>query len=99
MQMRASGNEFQLGDVSVHLAQAYGFCWGVERAVQMVYEARQTYPDRRLHITNELIHNPGVNEVRSPRAWAPLGTQPCTTNMMFSTRRLAQGLHALERHR
>ena len=64
LQMRTSGNKFQLGDVSVHLAEAYGFCWGVERAVQMVYEARQAYPDRRLHITNELIHNPGVNEVR-----------------------------------
>jgi hypothetical protein len=32
--MRASGNKFRLGDVTVLLAEAYGFCWGVERAVQ-----------------------------------------------------------------
>jgi 4-hydroxy-3-methylbut-2-en-1-yl diphosphate reductase len=62
--MREQGNQFQLGDVTVMLAEAYGFCWGVERAVQMAYEAKQAYPDRRLHITNEIIHNPGVNQVR-----------------------------------
>lgn len=73
--MRADGNKFQLGDVTVHLAEAYGFCWGVERAVQMAYEARQTYPDRKLHITNEIIHNPGVNEVR-PLPVLPPGIAP-----------------------
>ena len=64
VQMRVQENTFQLGNVTVKLAEAYGFCWGVERAVQMAYEAKQAYPDRQLHITNEIIHNPGVNQVR-----------------------------------
>lgn len=61
--MREQGNTFTLGNVTVKLAEAYGFCWGVERAVQMAYEAKQAFPDRQLHITNEIIHNPGVNQV------------------------------------
>lgn len=70
--MRESGNTWQQGDLKVVLAEAYGFCWGVERAVQMAYEARQAYPDRKLHITNEIIHNPSVNAVRCcPAALLP----------------------------
>lgn len=61
-QMRETGNAWKQGDVSVKLAEAYGYCWGVERAVQMAYEARRAYPGQRLHITNEIIHNPGVNQ-------------------------------------
>jgi 4-hydroxy-3-methylbut-2-enyl diphosphate reductase len=61
-QMREQGNEWKQGEVTVKLAEAYGFCWGVERAVQMAYEARKAYPNQRLHITNEIIHNPGVND-------------------------------------
>ena len=48
----------------MRLAQAYGYCWGVERAVQMAYEARKQYPGAKLHVTNEIIHNPAVNQVR-----------------------------------
>jgi 4-hydroxy-3-methylbut-2-enyl diphosphate reductase len=61
-QMREAGNTWRQGEVTVRLAEAYGFCWGVERAVQMAYEARKAYPGQRLHITNEIIHNPGVNQ-------------------------------------
>ena len=57
-------------DVVVRLAQAYGYCWGVERAVQMAYEARKQYPGAKLHVTNEIIHNPAVNQVR-PAAVRP----------------------------
>lgn len=51
-----------VGSTEVVLAAAYGFCWGVERAVQMAYEARHRFPDATVHITNEIIHNPIVNE-------------------------------------
>ena len=50
------------GDVTIKLAQAFGFCWGVERAVAMAYETRQHFPSERIWITNEIIHNPGVNQ-------------------------------------
>ena len=50
------------GDITVKLAEFYGFCWGVERAIAMAYEARNHFPEKKIHITNEIIHNPEVNE-------------------------------------
>ncbi|MFM7365064.1 MAG: 4-hydroxy-3-methylbut-2-enyl diphosphate reductase [Cuspidothrix sp.] len=50
------------GDVTIQLAQAFGFCWGVERAVAMAYETRQHFPTEHIWITNEIIHNPSVNK-------------------------------------
>jgi len=60
--MKENGLAHVRGDVEISLAESYGFCWGVERAVQMAYEARKQYPDSDMHITNEIIHNPTVNE-------------------------------------
>lgn len=59
--MRAADGAWSHAGVEIRLADAYGFCWGVERAVQMAYEARHRYPDAEVHITNEIIHNPSVN--------------------------------------
>ena len=64
-QMRESGNLWQFKGITVKLANAYGYCWGVERAVQMAYEARKAYPGQKLYVTNEIIHNPAVNQVYS----------------------------------
>ena len=50
------------GDVTIRLAEAFGFCWGVERAVAMAYETRQHFPSEQIWITNEIIHNPSVNQ-------------------------------------
>lgn len=50
------------GNVTIKLAKSFGFCWGVERAVAMAYETRQHFPTERIWITNEIIHNPGVNQ-------------------------------------
>ena len=61
-QLRDDGFVRNVDGAVVKLAEAYGFCWGVERAVQMAYEARNAYPGRQLHITNEIIHNPTVND-------------------------------------
>jgi 4-hydroxy-3-methylbut-2-enyl diphosphate reductase len=60
--IRSNGNLLVEGDVTIHLAESFGFCWGVERAVAMAYEARQHFPGKRLWITNEIIHNPEVNQ-------------------------------------
>jgi 4-hydroxy-3-methylbut-2-en-1-yl diphosphate reductase len=50
------------GDVTIRLAQSFGFCWGVERAVAIAYETRQHFPTEQIWITNEIIHNPSVNQ-------------------------------------
>src|SRR5262245_7644300 len=50
------------GETTVRLAEEFGFCYGVERAVDYAYQTRQRFPDRTVYITGEIIHNPGVNE-------------------------------------
>ncbi len=60
--IRQNNNEAKRGDITIRLAQAFGFCWGVDRAVSMAYETRKQFPDRHIWITNEIIHNPLVNE-------------------------------------
>ncbi|PSS02571.1 4-hydroxy-3-methylbut-2-enyl diphosphate reductase [Actinidia chinensis var. chinensis] len=60
--LKENGNEYTWGNVTVKLAEAYGFCWGVERAVQIAYEARKQFPQEKIWITNEIIHNPTVNK-------------------------------------
>lgn len=59
--LKGNGNVLVRGNITVKLAQAFGFCWGVDRAVSMAYETRKHFPDRRIWITNEIIHNPLVN--------------------------------------
>jgi 4-hydroxy-3-methylbut-2-enyl diphosphate reductase len=60
--IRENGYELRHGRLTVRLAKAFGFCWGVERAVAMAYETRRHFPTERLWITNEIIHNPSVND-------------------------------------
>ncbi|TVS04942.1 MAG: 4-hydroxy-3-methylbut-2-enyl diphosphate reductase [Cyanobium sp. PLM2.Bin73] len=60
--LRTNGYELRRGRLTVRLAEAFGFCWGVERAVAMAYETRRHYPSERIWITNEIIHNPSVND-------------------------------------
>jgi len=60
--MRAQNHVWKQGDVTIYLAESFGYCWGVERAVQMAYETVKAYPGKSLHITNEIIHNPTVNQ-------------------------------------
>ena len=58
---RARQNVLQVGDITFRLAKEFGFCYGVERAVDYAYETRKRFPDRRIFLTTELIHNPRVN--------------------------------------
>ncbi|HEY9604992.1 MAG TPA: 4-hydroxy-3-methylbut-2-enyl diphosphate reductase [Allocoleopsis sp.] len=61
-EIRANNYQLKRGDVTIRLAEAFGFCWGVERAVAMAYETRQHFPTERIWVTNEIIHNPSVNQ-------------------------------------
>ncbi len=61
---RIKANDFHLecGDLTLHMAREMGFCYGVERTVQYAYETLEQFPDRDIYITDEIIHNPQVNE-------------------------------------
>ena len=59
--MRANGNRLAAGRLTFHLAQEFGFCYGVDRAVDYAYETRTKFPDRKLYLVGEIIHNPHVN--------------------------------------
>ncbi|KOP26511.1 4-hydroxy-3-methylbut-2-enyl diphosphate reductase [Hapalosiphon sp. MRB220] len=61
-QIRDNGYKLQQGDVTIRLAEAFGFCWGVERVIALTYETRKQFPTERIWITNEIIHNPTVNQ-------------------------------------
>src|SRR5438270_7258712 len=50
------------GDVTIRLAKEFGFCYGVERAVDYAYQARKKFPDRTIYLAGEIIHNPHVND-------------------------------------
>src|SRR5215212_11033834 len=50
-----------VGGVTVRLAREFGFCYGVERAVEYAYQTRRKFPDRRILLVGEIIHNPHVN--------------------------------------
>ncbi len=59
--LREMGYAARAGDVRVKLAREFGFCYGVDRAVEYAYEAREKFPDRRIYLSGEIIHNPEVN--------------------------------------
>lgn len=61
--LKENGYEYTWGNATVKLAEAYGFCWGVERAVQIAYEARKQFPDEKIWITSEILHSPPINKV------------------------------------
>lgn len=61
-QARAAGGILRQGRVKVRLAKQFGFCYGVERAIDLAYAAAKVFSDRRIFIVGEIIHNPDVNE-------------------------------------
>ena len=60
-QIRADGYRATFGDLTLRLAQDFGFCYGVDRAVDYAYQATHKFPDKRIFLVGEIIHNPHVN--------------------------------------
>src|SRR5687767_506606 len=60
--VRANDFTFTSGRLTIHLAREFGFCYGVDRAVDYAYQARRRFPGRNVFLTGEIIHNPHVND-------------------------------------
>jgi 4-hydroxy-3-methylbut-2-enyl diphosphate reductase len=61
-QIKANDFRYASGRLTIILAREFGFCYGVDRAVDYAYQARRRFPDRRVFLTGEIIHNPHVND-------------------------------------
>ena len=59
--IRNKGGELIIDGTTVRLAQQFGFCYGVERAIDLAYAARRVFPEQRIYLIGEIIHNPEVN--------------------------------------
>ena len=73
-----NGHRYDGPDFEIRLAKEFGFCYGVDRAVEYAYECRDRFPDRNIWITGEIIHNPWVNrrlEQMGVRFLEPRGVQ------------------------
>ena len=61
--LRANGGTFSYGGLTIRLAKEFGFCYGVERAIDLAYAARKVFPEpTRIFLLGEIIHNPEVND-------------------------------------
>src|ERR1700722_3789626 len=59
--LKELGYDAHAGDIRVKLAREFGFCYGVDRAVAYAYETREQFPNHRIFLCGEIIHNPDVN--------------------------------------
>ena len=60
--VKEAGFTHTSGRLTIHLAREFGFCYGVDRAVDYAYQTRKRFPDRLVYLTGEIIHNPHVND-------------------------------------
>jgi 4-hydroxy-3-methylbut-2-enyl diphosphate reductase len=60
--LRQRGSMLEAAGLTVRLAKEFGFCYGVERAIDLAYAARKVFMDRDIYILGEIIHNPEVND-------------------------------------
>src|SRR3954447_21542310 len=60
--IRARGHVLSADGLTIKLAKEFGFCYGVERAIDLAYAARKVFPHQPIYILGEIIHNPEVND-------------------------------------
>ena len=60
--VRENGNVLEADGLVLHLAEEFGFCYGVDRAVDYAFQTRERFPERRIYITGDMIHNASMND-------------------------------------
>jgi len=60
--LRSQGGRLAIGNTTILLAEQFGFCYGVERAIDLAYASRRVFPNERIFLIGEIIHNPDVNQ-------------------------------------
>jgi len=83
--IRNAGGRLVIGDTTIVLAKAFGFCYGVERAIDLAYAARKVFPDQRIFLLGEIIHNPDVNAQIAAMGILPLSARPTDDEFMRLT--------------
>jgi len=76
--IRARGGVLQTGKTTIRLAKQFGFCYGVERAIDLAYAAGKVFSGRRIFLLGEIIHNPDVNAQMSALGIRHLDPRPST---------------------
>ena len=61
-EIKASGWQLTRGRTTIKLAKEYGFCYGVDRSIDYAYQTVKKFPDKKIYLTGEIIHNPFVNK-------------------------------------
>ncbi len=61
-EIRRSGGVWTVGKLTFHFPEHFGFCYGVDKAIDMVFETCARFSDRRIFLTDQLIHNPFINK-------------------------------------
>lgn len=74
--IRGVGGRAVIGNTTILLAKAFGFCYGVERAIDLAYAARKVFVDKRIFLLGEIIHNPDVNGQIAAMGILPLSARP-----------------------
>ena len=60
--VRQNGNVLAAGGMELRIADEFGFCYGVDRAVDYAFQTREKFPERRIYITGDMIHNASMND-------------------------------------
>ncbi|MGI9050344.1 MAG: 4-hydroxy-3-methylbut-2-enyl diphosphate reductase [Rubrobacteraceae bacterium] len=60
--LRENGNAFTTDGLTLRLADEFGFCYGVDRAVDYAFQTREKFPEKNIYITGDMIHNPSMND-------------------------------------
>jgi 4-hydroxy-3-methylbut-2-en-1-yl diphosphate reductase len=78
--LKERGGMITVGNTTIRLAKDFGFCYGVERAIDLAYAARKVFDKRKVYLLGEIIHNPEVNRQLTEMGIVsiPLGSQEST---------------------